>query len=97
MHKSSQGLNLFAEKLAYFLSVKGWSQKEFADKLGTTQQCISRWINGNREPSLDDILLACFYLEEDPNELLGYNDLDPEKLSLFDKKVDRCKNPLPPS
>lgn len=68
-------LNKFGEKLKYLLSVKKWSQQQLADKLGTTQQCISRWINGNREPSLDDVILVCHFLDEDPNEMLGFNDI----------------------
>ena len=84
MQQSMWKLNKFGEKLAYALSLKGWSQQQFADKLGTTQQCISRWIKGNREPSLDDVLLACYFLGEDANELLGYNDITPQEFSRYD-------------
>lgn len=78
-------LNKIGEKLAYYLSLKGWSQKQLANKLGTTQQSISRWIKGQTEPSLDDVLLSCYYLDEDPNELLGYNDIDEEEFSKYDE------------
>ena len=43
-------LNKLGEKLNYYLSLKGWSQQRLADKLGTTQQSISRWVNGQTEP-----------------------------------------------
>ncbi len=82
--QQSYKLNKFGEKLRYLLTVKEWSQQQLANKLGTTQQCISRWINGNREPSLDDVLLVCHYLDEDPNEILGFNDISPEEYSKFD-------------
>lgn len=82
--QQSYKLNKFGEKLRYLLTVKEWSQQQLANKLGTTQQCISRWINGNREPSLDDVLLVCHYLDEDPNEILGFNDIPPEEYSKFD-------------
>lgn len=49
-------LNKLGEKLNYYLSLKGWSQQRLADKLGTTQQSISRWVNGQTEPELDDLL-----------------------------------------
>lgn len=84
MNKSVNKLNKFGEKLAYYLSVKGWSQQQLADKLGTTQQCISRWIKGNREPSLDVLLSICYIFEESPNELLGFSEIYPE---LFAQRI----------
>lgn len=84
--QSSCKLNKFGEKLGYLLSVKGWSQQQFANKLHTSQQCISRWVNGNREPSLDDVLLICHFLDEDPNEMLGFNDLPNEAFAKFYKQ-----------
>ncbi len=84
MQQLSVKLNKFGEKLGYLLSVKGWSQQYLADKLCTTQQCISRWVNGNREPSLDDVLLVCYFLDEDPNELLGFNDIPKKDYAKFD-------------
>ncbi len=77
-------LNKVGEKLNYYLSLKGWSQQQLADKLGTTQQSISRWINGQTEPEPDDLLLACYFLEEVPNELLGYNDIPRDEFKKFD-------------
>ncbi len=89
MRMSTVKLNKFGEKLGYALSVKGWSQQQLADKMYTTQQCISRWINGNREPSLDDVLLVCRLLDEDPNELLGYNDLRDVDPNILNKRLRR--------
>ena len=85
MKQSTAKLNKFGEKLAYILTVKEWSQKQLAEILGTSQQCISRWVNGNREPSLDDVLLVCNILDEDPNELLGFNDITPNEFKKFDE------------
>lgn len=86
MQTTSCKVNKFGEKLGYMLSVKGWSQQQLADKLHTSQQCISRWINGNREPSLDDVLLICRIFDEDPNEMLGFNDLSGEELDNYFKR-----------
>lgn len=66
--------NKFGKKLAYYLSLIGLSQRQLADKLGTTQQSVSRWINGTTEPDIDDILYICYYLGVDPNELLGFEE-----------------------
>ncbi len=73
-------LNKFGEKLKYYLNVNGWSQKFFAEKLGTSQQTISRWINGECEPELDTLIIISYILNEDPNELLGYSDIPVNKL-----------------
>ena len=77
-------LNKFGEKLAYYLTLKHWSQQYLADKLGTTQQSVSRWVNGITEPELDDVLLVCYFLDEDPNELLGFNDIPKKDYAKFD-------------
>lgn len=84
--QSSYKINKFGEKLGYLLSVKGRSQQWLADKLHTSQQCISRWVNGNREPSLDDVLLICRIFDENPDEMLGYNDLSGEELDSYIKR-----------
>ncbi len=68
------------------LSVKGWSQQQLAEKLPTSQPCISRWINGNREPILDEVLLICRIFDEDPNEMLGFNDMSGEDLDNYFKR-----------
>lgn len=85
-------LNKFGEKLAYYLSLKGWSQKRLADKLGTTQQSISRWINGTTMPCLDDVILICHFLGEDPNELLGFNDISPDEFARYDEITKSTNN-----
>ena len=84
MNKTSNKLNNFANNLKNALYAKGWSQNQLARKLGITQQCVSRWVKGNREPSIDDIILICYFLDEDPNELIGFNDLSPDELKNFD-------------
>ena len=91
MKQSTAKLNKFGEKLAYILTVKEWSQKQLAEILGTSQQCIIRWVNGNREPSLDDVLLVCNILDEDPNELLGFNDIPAECYNNYGNIAKRIK------
>lgn len=76
-------INKVAEKLKYYLKLKRWSQQTLADKLGTSQQSISRWVNGETEPELDDVILASYFLDEDPSELLGFNDISPDELINF--------------
>lgn len=84
MKKQEIKINRFGENLKNILAVVGWTQQQLADKLCTTQQCISHWINGDREPSLDALILVSHFLDEDPNELLGFNDLRGEDFSRFE-------------
>lgn len=83
MKKSEVKINRFSANLKDALSGK-WTQKRLAKKLGTTQQCVSRWVNGDREPSIDDIILICHFLNEDPSDLIGFNDISPDEFKKFD-------------
>lgn len=64
----------FAENLKLALATKGISQKVLADKLGTTQATVSRWVNGENEPAFELLLEICDILDETPNTLLGYEE-----------------------
>lgn len=43
-------------KLAQYLDTKGISQTEFASRIGVTQVAVSRYVSGDRTPSLRLIL-----------------------------------------
>lgn len=64
----------FKENLKLALQNNGLSQAQLAEKLGTTQQTVSRWINGVNEPDLSTLLIICKILNETPNSLLGLED-----------------------
>lgn len=81
--------NEFGKNLLWALSENCITQKGIADKLGTTQQTISRWIKSNTEPSIDDILKLCYYLKTTPNELLGWEDID---INVFEKWLEEYEN-----
>jgi transcriptional regulator with XRE-family HTH domain len=68
-------LNLFGEKIKEILKANSWSQQKLADMMEVTQQTVSRWIKGRRQPDFDTLLRLCYILKEEPNELLGFNDL----------------------
>lgn len=46
----------FGENLKYFRNLHKISQKDFADKLKTTQQRVSEWERNKVEPSLYNII-----------------------------------------
>ena len=83
-------INKFGEKFAEALKAKELTQEQLANKIGTTQQTISRWINNQREPSIDDILLICHFLDEDPNEIIGYNETTAHTFEAWERHNRRC-------
>lgn len=59
----------------------GVTQTGLAQRLGTTQQTVSRWLSGRNEPDFDMLLKICLVLHETPNDLLGYSEIPPEILN----------------
>lgn len=49
-------MKTFGENLKYFRKLNKLSQKDFADKMKTTQQRVSEWECDKVEPSLYNIL-----------------------------------------
>lgn len=83
-------MNKFGERLQAAIKAKELSQQQFADRLGTTQQAVSRWINGSRQPDLDTFIRICLWLDETPNDMLGFDEID--KAAFF--KAEGETNPL---
>ena len=65
----------FAKNLKTAMYENKMTQTELAKKIGTTQQTVSRWLQGINEPDLNTLTLICIYLNETPNDLLGFTDL----------------------
>lgn len=63
-----------ADNLRELLKIHDMTQRELADKLGTTQQTVSRWLNGINEPDFAMISKICSILGETPNSLLGFDE-----------------------
>lgn len=68
-------MSKFSENLKNLLKENDISQGKLAANLGTTQQTVSRWVNGECEPDIDGIVKICLCLDTDPNELLGYSEI----------------------
>lgn len=49
-------MKTFGENLKYFRKINKISQKEFADKMQTTQQRVSEWECNRVEPSLYNLM-----------------------------------------
>ncbi len=67
-------MNKFAERMRELMNVKGLAQNSLAVKLNVAQRTVSRWCSGEREPSLDNLLLICRELDESPNYMIGWED-----------------------
>lgn len=64
---------IFGKNLKLALVDNGITQKQLAEHLKTTQATVSRWIKGINEPDLATFLKICLFLNENPNDLLGFN------------------------
>ena len=64
------------ESLRELRTLAGFSQKEFAEKLGTTQQRVSEWEMNKCEPSLYRVVKILAILDITFDELIDGVDFD---------------------
>ena len=76
-------MNKFAENLRRALNVTKISQQRLANYLGTTQQTVSRWVNGECEPDFYMLMEICLLLDETPNEILGFDEIPNELIEKY--------------
>lgn len=62
------------KNLGYYLTLKGISQKELADKLNVSQSAVTNWIKGKNSPDIEIVAQICNILDISVNELFGKND-----------------------
>ena len=75
----------FSKNLREALKNSKKTQQDLADYLGTTQATVSRWINGENEPDLATLIEICLYVDETPNDLLGFDDIVDKKVASHKK------------
>ena len=61
-------LEIFAKNLKQFLKESGLNQKEFAERVGVSATCVSKWILCQTEPTYTNIfnitkILKCTFEE----------------------------------
>ena len=69
----------FIKRLEDIMSEKGYTQQKLAELLNISQTAISNYLRGDRKPNYEMILLIGAYLDETPNELLGYDEKELRK------------------
>ncbi len=70
-----KSINKFSTVLRQLRNEKNVSQKNLADFLKYSQACVSQWENGEREPSLDDLINIAQYFSVSVGYLLGVETL----------------------
>lgn len=66
----------FGQNLQLALKAKKMTQQNLANKLNTTQATINRWIKGINEPDLITLIRICEILDETPNSLLNFDEIE---------------------
>jgi transcriptional regulator with XRE-family HTH domain len=65
----------FGKALAFAMQTADVSQRQLGDHVGISQSAISEWVNGNNEPTAEDVFKAEAFLGVEPGRLsqhLGY-------------------------
>lgn len=47
------------QKLAEYRQAAGLTQREAADQIHVSRQCLGNWETGHREPRIGDVVLLC--------------------------------------
>ena len=80
--------------LGYYLSLRGISQKELAEKLGVSQSAVTNWIKGKNAPDIEVVAEICDVLEISVSDLFGKeegskaNDTEQKVLEQYRKKPE---------
>lgn len=77
---------ILADKIILFRKKNGWSQEEFAEKMGVSRQSVSKWEGAQSVPELDKLLLmanlfgvSTDYLLKDEMETAEYVEVKEEE------------------
>ena len=65
-------LELFGNNLAYILSERGYTQKQFAEATGLSEAAISNYINKRQMPTIRAIINMSYELCEDLNGFIDF-------------------------
>ena len=82
--------DVFTDRLKKSITERGLTQRMLATLIGTTEQSVSRWANGNRTPNADMLYKMCKALDVSADYLLGLseeraNNMEKLKAELLDK------------
>ena len=69
----------FGERLRQIRRERGLTQKQFAEKIGSTERGIQHYESGDREPAFRVILAILDNIDVDANYLFGRSDVSSVK------------------
>lgn len=75
-------MNIFTERLNELLDKRGMTQRELAEKIGTTEVSVSRYCSGQRVPKGPAIVKMAQALNVKTDYLLGHDDTNDSKSDL---------------
>ena len=61
---------IFATNLRHYRKLKGWTQEDFAESLGTDRTYVSSMERGIRNPSIEVVAKIAAVLEVEPDKLI---------------------------
>ena len=64
----------FAKRLEQLMKEQGITQVKLSQSIGYSQRAVSKWINGEAEPTATAIVLCANYFEVTSDYLLGLED-----------------------
>lgn len=67
-------MELFTERLKEVRQEKGWTQKQLATAVNTTDDSVYSWEKGRSQPSIELLCKLCKVLEVSADYLLGLSD-----------------------
>lgn len=60
------------KKLAEYRRAAGLTQREAADRIHVSRQCLGNWETGRREPQIRDVVLLCQVYGIGLNHIIDY-------------------------
>lgn len=87
LSSSTEERNVFAKTLRALRKERGYTQKEFAEKLSIPANTYNQWENGKREPDFRNLILIANTLHVSVDYLLGVID-DPMSFLILDDHED---------
>ncbi len=66
---------VFGQRIKFFLTARGMSQQDLADKCGQHVESINAYANGATVPGIDKVYRIAEALETTPNVLCGWSEL----------------------
>ena len=73
------------KNIGYYLTLRGISQKEFAEKLGVSQSSVTFWVKGKNSPDIETVARICEILGISISDLFGTDGSD--RYSEHEKKI----------